>query len=311
MTASDFEVRVVAPRDIYALRRRVLRNNDPAKNVADDRDEDVTSLHLGVFDTDCLVACGSFFPSSAPINEDLTSYQLRYLATDVDVQGSGAGTLLLRAAESRLASVGAEQFWANGRDTALGFYRRVGWSPIPGSEHLSAETQLPHTVIYRVIRRTDEVTCDWATLADVPALSSLREEMFFSLALRPFDPLWIVECASYFADEVTAGSVIASVARASDGEVVACAAATLRRVAPTPAIPHGRSAYIHSVSTRPAFRRRGLSRRLTTMLLDELRARGFERAELHATSEGEPLYHSLGFSPRSSPEWRLSLIPSP
>lgn len=311
MIASDFEVRVVAPQDIYALRRRVLRNDDPAKNVADDRDEDKSSLHLGVFDGDRLVACGSFFTSPAPINESLTSYQLRYLATDVEIQGTGAGTLLLRAAESRLASVGGEQFWANGRDTALGFYTRVGWHLIPGSEHLSAETQLPHTVIYRVIRRTEEVSYDWATVADAPALASLREEMFFSVALRQFDPLWITESASYFADEIAAGSVIVNVARANEGEVVACAAATLRRAAPTPGVPRGRSAYVHSVSTRPAFRRRGLSRHLTTTLLDELRVRGYERAELHATAEGEPLYQSLGFTPRWSPELRLSLIPPP
>lgn len=307
MSSSEFEVRVVSSSDLHDLRRRVLRNNDPAKRVEDARDTDADALHLGVFRDDVLVSCGSFYPSDAPINESLATYQLRYLATDADVQGGGAGTLLLRAAESRLASLGAEQLWANGRDTALGFYERVGWRTIPRSEHLSEETQLPHTVIYRVIRRDDPVEYGWATPEDAAVLASLREEMFFAIALRTFDSAWVAASESYFADEIAAGSVIVAVARAA-GEVVSCAAATLRRSAPTPGMPHGRAAYLHSVSTRPAFRRRGISRRLTTTLLDELAARGVERAELHATPDGEPLYRSLGFEPRwGSPELRRRL----
>jgi ribosomal protein S18 acetylase RimI-like enzyme len=237
---------------------------------------------------------------------------LRYLATDTSVQGSGAGTILLRAAESRLASIGAEQFWANGRDTALGFYERVGWQKVPGSEHLSAETQLPHTVIYRVIRRDDPVVDGWATASDAAVLASLREEMFFSAALRSFDSAWVSASESYFADELAAGTVIATVARTTDGEIVSCVAATLRRMAPTPAVPTGNSAYLHSVSTRPSYRRRGIARRLTTTLIDELTARGVERAELHATREGEPLYESLGFEVRThSPEMRRLLGAQP
>ena len=46
---------------------------------------------------------------------------------------------------------GAEQLWANARDTALGFYLETGWEVIPGSEHISAETQLPHHVIVKLL----------------------------------------------------------------------------------------------------------------------------------------------------------------
>ncbi|HEY5092361.1 MAG TPA: hypothetical protein VII60_03770, partial [Acidimicrobiales bacterium] len=56
---------------------------------------------------------------------------------------------VLAVAEHELRSLGAEQIWANGRDTALGFYQNVGWLSVDGSEHLSPETQLPHTVIFK------------------------------------------------------------------------------------------------------------------------------------------------------------------
>jgi GNAT superfamily N-acetyltransferase len=71
------------------------------------------------------------------------------MATDFDVQGRGYGAGVLEIAEDDLRSLGVEQIWANGRDTALGFYESVGWHRIEGSEHLSPETDLPHTVIFK------------------------------------------------------------------------------------------------------------------------------------------------------------------
>ncbi len=71
------------------------------------------------------------------------------MATDFDVQGRGYGALVLRFAEAHLAELGVEQVWANARDTALGFYVATGWTIVEGSEHLSPETNLPHTVIVK------------------------------------------------------------------------------------------------------------------------------------------------------------------
>jgi GNAT superfamily N-acetyltransferase len=71
------------------------------------------------------------------------------MAIDYDVQGRGYGTVVVETALDQLRNLGAEQVWANARDTALGFYLATGWLAIAGSEHLSPETQLPHTVIYR------------------------------------------------------------------------------------------------------------------------------------------------------------------
>ena len=83
------------------------------------------------------------------MNPTLVTYQLRYMATDYDVQGRGFGAQVLAVAEEDLRALGAQQIWANGRDSALGFYQHVGWRSVEGSEHLSAETKLPHTVIFK------------------------------------------------------------------------------------------------------------------------------------------------------------------
>ncbi len=134
----------------------MLRNDDPTLYHPDVRDDEPTSLHYGGFLGERLVVSASFFPSAPPMNPSLATYQLRYMATDLDVQGRGYGALVLQFAENDLRDRGIEQVWANGRDTALGFYQNVGWRCVEASEHVSPETNLPHTVIYKRLTSEDE-----------------------------------------------------------------------------------------------------------------------------------------------------------
>ncbi len=131
----------------------MLRNDDPTIYHPDPRDADETSIHYGGILGPRLVVSASFFPSDPPMNPSLLSYQLRYMATDFDVQGRGLGARVLAFAEDDLRALGVEQIWANGRDTALGFYESVGWQRVEGSEHLSEETRLPHTIIFKSLVR--------------------------------------------------------------------------------------------------------------------------------------------------------------
>jgi hypothetical protein len=151
LSTPEFDVRRVDASVLHELRRRVLRENDPNKTVIDPRDAEDSSLHFGGFLEGRLVVSASFFPSTAPTHAHLVTYQLRYMATDFDAQGNGYGALVLASAEDDLRAQGVQQVWANARDTALGFYRSSGWTVLEGTEHLSAETQLPHTVIVKLL----------------------------------------------------------------------------------------------------------------------------------------------------------------
>ena len=145
-------VEEVESRELHALRRNVLRGGDPTVVVEDPRDGQSDSMHLALRFEGTVVAGGSFYVSTSPIDSTQTSMQLRYLATDPAYQGRGLGSALLREAEARLERRGADLLWANARDTALGFYFREGWAALPGSEHFSLETQLPPTVIVKQLR---------------------------------------------------------------------------------------------------------------------------------------------------------------
>jgi GNAT superfamily N-acetyltransferase len=73
------------------------------------------------------------------------------MAVDADEQGHGYGAEVLTVAEEALRNLGAEQLWANARDTALGFYAATGWETLPDSAHISGETQLPHHKIVKLL----------------------------------------------------------------------------------------------------------------------------------------------------------------
>jgi hypothetical protein len=158
LSTPEFRVARVPAPALYELRRRVLRGNDPASNVEEPRDLDSTSLHFGGFVDDVLVVSASLYRSTSPTNPELVSYQLRYMATDFHAQDRGYGALVLAEARNVLLEAGAQELWANARDSALGFYLATGWSILEGSEHLSPETQLPHTIIVMHLEGSDAST---------------------------------------------------------------------------------------------------------------------------------------------------------
>jgi GNAT superfamily N-acetyltransferase len=71
--------------------------------------------------------------------------------------------------------------------------------------------------------------------------------------------------------------------------------------------PGARRGNILNVYTSPEHRRQGLARRLMDTSLEWCRAHGIRAVILHASDQGRPLYHSLGFRP--SNEMRLVLDP--
>lgn len=150
---ADLAVTNVEPSSLYDIRRRILRGGDPTASFNYDQDHASTARHFaGVLDGRIVVSA-SFFLVPAPVRPELVSYQLRFMAVEADVQGKGYGTLVLDIAEAALRDLGAQQLWANARDTALGFYLSTGWTVVPGSENVSAETNLPHTKVAKLIRR--------------------------------------------------------------------------------------------------------------------------------------------------------------
>jgi GNAT superfamily N-acetyltransferase len=78
-------------------------------------------------------------------------------------------------------------------------------------------------------------------------------------------------------------------------ELASCAVGIIDRRLPSPHNPLGHSGYVLSVATDPRHRRRGYARAVVQATLDWFESRGVQRVELHASTEAETMYRTMGF----------------
>jgi ribosomal protein S18 acetylase RimI-like enzyme len=119
--------------------------------------------------------------------------------------------------------------------------------------------------------------------------------MYASMGLVT-DRDWMTHAAAAFAQRAGEDLVAFVVDRPGDEPgLVASGVGMISPRLPSPNNPEGRVGYIQWVATETAFRRRGLARQVLLGLLQWFDERGVPVIELHATTDGEPLYRSLGF----------------
>ena len=137
------------------------------------------------------------------------------------------------------------------------------------------------------------------TKADMKILMKLRLEMLREVnglsGEYEYDENFILESRRYFeSGEQT--TVIAS-----DGEtLVGCASLSYTWIMPTFSHPTGNRAHLMNVYTRADYRRRGISKKMVEILIDEAKENGVTEISLDATEMGRPLYESLGFKASDS-----------
>lgn len=133
---------------MYGLRRLVLRDGRPDAEVAFPEDDVEGAFHLAAHDErGSIVGVVTLSPEASSHRPDARNpWRLRGMAVDPSRQGQGVGRALLEAALAQLRAMGADALWANGRDTALGFYRQHGWTVLDDA-FVTDDTRLPHHVV--------------------------------------------------------------------------------------------------------------------------------------------------------------------
>ena len=130
----------------HALRRLVLREGRPDADVDYAEDDLPGTFHLvAVADDGPVVGVATWAPAPTDRRPGARAWRLRGMAVHPDQQGAGVGGALLEAAVARLRAAGAEVLWADGRDAALPFYERHGWS-VEGEGFRSAGG-IPHHLV--------------------------------------------------------------------------------------------------------------------------------------------------------------------
>jgi len=93
------------------------------------------SLHLVALEAGQVVGCVLFHP------EGPGTGRLLQMAVEPGKQGTGLGTWLVRALEDEVARRGFTEVTLHARDTAVGFYARLGYEPL-GPPYV--EVGIPH-----------------------------------------------------------------------------------------------------------------------------------------------------------------------
>ena len=146
-----------------------------------------------------------------------------------------------------------------------------------------------------------------ATVEDLAVILAHRRAMFLDMNWAPPERVEQVmpAFAEWLGPRLESGEARAWLATV-DGRPVGGAMTWTYGWFPQVSNPTGRVGHIMNVYVEPAWRRRGLARRLTRTCMDDLFSRGIRRITLHASDKGRPLYESLGFA--ATKEMRLDQL---
>lgn len=123
---------------VLDLRYRVLREPLGLRFKDEDLAREKDDFHLAAYQGDQLVACLLLSPVSN------TEMRMRQVAVEPALQGQGIGRWLVKEAESFARERGCERFRLRARETAVPFYRSLGY--LVEGEGFS-EIGLPHRVM--------------------------------------------------------------------------------------------------------------------------------------------------------------------
>ena len=145
-----YTVTSVALADIMQLRVAVLRKGTPATdcNYPEDAYPDV--VHFAIFHEGTALATSSWFMKECPEKPGITAMQLKGMAVAENLQGAGLGALLIDAGLALAKERGAVIAWARARDSAMGFYERLGFAST-GTGFMDGPTAMPHHIVVRTL----------------------------------------------------------------------------------------------------------------------------------------------------------------
>ena len=136
--------------DIMQLRVAVLRKDTPVTDCNYPEDAYPDIVHFGIMHEGVAIATSSWFMKECPEKPGVTAMQLKGMAVAENLQGAGLGALLIDAGMALAKERGATIAWARARDSALGFYERLGFVST-GDGFIDGPTAMPHHIVVRTL----------------------------------------------------------------------------------------------------------------------------------------------------------------
>jgi GNAT superfamily N-acetyltransferase len=128
----NLKVKLISSLETMDLRLRILRPGQPRENCIYAGDDDSRTFHLAVVDGENKIICNGTFMQEghAEFANAILAYRLRGMATDTAFQKQGLGRMIIEAAEVELKKRNCDLLWFNGRVSAEGFYKKLGYTSI-------------------------------------------------------------------------------------------------------------------------------------------------------------------------------------
>lgn len=136
----------VAAEATHDLRWRILRESRPGAPVVFPEDGRPGAFHLAVRHDDAILAVASFSTEATPHRPGRAAIRLRGMAVDGPFQQHGIGRFLVTTVADRLRAEGVDVLWCNARDSAMGFYARLGFEVV-GDGFVPADSGIAHHVM--------------------------------------------------------------------------------------------------------------------------------------------------------------------
>ncbi|MBU2526054.1 MAG: GNAT family N-acetyltransferase [Bacteroidetes bacterium] len=137
----------ITPLQTFEVRHPVLRKGKPLETCQFEGDQDPVSFHLGIFESEKLVAVASFL-NCQNSNFKGVQMQLRGMAVLPQYRGRNYGASLYQAGLSELVERKVDLLWFNAREVAKDFYEKYKaqifgepfWIPEIGKHYLMYHT---------------------------------------------------------------------------------------------------------------------------------------------------------------------------
>ena len=123
---------------MITLRNDILRKPLGLHFTPQELEEEKHEILIGAFEEDKMLGCCML------VKEEAKTCRLRQMAVLNNVQGKGIGRALMLFAETIARDRGFRKITMHARETALGFYERLGYK-ISGEEF--KEVTIPHYVM--------------------------------------------------------------------------------------------------------------------------------------------------------------------
>lgn len=108
--------------DVIPLRHRVLRAGQALETCYFEGDEAPVTKHYAWIEDGLICSIATVMYSPKLLDDEMTSFQLRGVATEPEMAGSGLGSKFLQSLHQEIGA----SWWCNARAVAVSFYKRNG-----------------------------------------------------------------------------------------------------------------------------------------------------------------------------------------